>query len=280
MKGVSEVKSRIGGVRDTIKITRAMYVIAAAKMPRAMEAMAAAERYADLMTKAVSRLACPRYRLNPYLAGNADGRYVGWIVIAGAKGFCGDYNDKVLDEAWRRISVTPDSKVFPVGYMAQSYMAAHGVHNSTAFLHMMQNPLPEDAAQIADRLMDDLVKSKLREVHLVYTAANKLYDQEVVCCRLLPLAIPEQTEDVSVSHPDADIDEMIRSLLTAKLYAALTEASAAYNYKHMTGMQQATKNGEQMLEDLTKTYNHARQAAITAELTDVNVARMANEDKL
>ena len=280
MKGVNEIKARIGGVRDTLKITKAMYVIAASKMAKCMSDLSNGKQYLSLVDRAVSRLMCPKYAQNPFLMGNADGKDVGFIVIAGNKGLCGDYNDKVLAKAWDVVSAYHDRKIFTVGNVTQLYFKGKGEKVSSAFTHMMQNPLPEDAAHIADRLMEDLVKSKLKQVFVIYTMANKLHDQAVVVERLLPLPYEMQEQDVVLSREDEDVGELLHEALRARVYCALMDAYCALNYKHMTGMQQAAKNGEEMLAELTQNYNHARQAAITAELNDVNVTRMATEDNL
>lgn len=280
MKGLNEIKSRIGGVRDTLKITKAMYVISAAKMSKCLSDMANAVAYLTEIDRAVSRLMCPRYAATPYLMGNADGKETGFVVITGNKGLCGDYNDKVLSFAWDAIAPYAERKIFTVGNVAEYYFKGKNVKVSTAFSHMMANPLPEDAAKVADRMMDDLVESKLREVYLVYTRANHLFDQEVVMERLLPIPYEMQTEDVALSIEDGTVSELLNEALRARVYSALMNAYCALNYKHMTSMREAANNGESMLEELTQTYNHARQAAITAELNDVNVARMATEDNL
>lgn len=278
MKGVSEIKSRIGGVRDTLKITKAMYVISAAKLPKTQADLATAKVYQATVDKAVSRLNCPLYADNPYLVGNADGKRTGYIVIAGDKGLCGDYNDRVLRTAWEKIGAEKDCKVFAVGYMSKMFFANKGVKMNNAFTHMMQNPLPEDAGQIAEKLIADIAESKLSKVYIVYTKANKLHDQEVVCEQLLPLPYPKSEENIVLSQKEEDINELLHTALEARIYAALRNASCALTYKHMSSMREAANNGEDMLEELTQHYNHARQAAITAELNDVNVARMANEE--
>ena len=278
MKGVKEIKARIGGVRDTLKITKAMYVLSAAKLPRCIAKLQAGKAYHQGLEHAVQRLMCKAYCQNPFLQGNASGRNTGWIVLAGDKGLCGDYNDRVLVEAWSRIAATDDYRIFAVGYMAKAFFVAKGVRVSTNFVHMLQNPLIEDAAKIADRLMDDLSQGDLKQVFVVYTMATHLYDHEVVCEQLVPLPYPMQEENVRLSSPDEDINELLHAALTAKIYCALLDASAALTYKHMSSMQQSAKNGEEMLEQLTQDYHHARQSAITTELTDVNVARTVNED--
>ena len=280
MKGVNEIKSRIGGVRDTLKITKAMYVIAASKMSKCVTDLSLGKQYQAALDHAVGRLMCPKYAQTPFLQGNADGKDVGFIVIAGNKGLCGDYNDKVLKTAWETVTQYPNRKIFTVGNVTQQFFKGKDEKVSSAFTHMMQNPLPEDAAHIADRLMEDLVQSKLRQVFVIYTAANKLHDQAVVVEQLLPLPYPMQAEDVTLSGTDEDVGELLHEALRARVYCALLDAYCALNYKHMTGMQQSAKNGEEMLADLTQHYNHARQAAITAELNDVNVTRMATEDNL
>jgi len=278
MKGLNEIKTRIGGVSDTVKITKAMYLISTAKMPALAQDLAAAEIYRGSMDFAVGRLASAAHATNPYLAPHPDAKRTGYIVIAGDKGLSGDYNHLVLDAAWEYLADAPDRKIFAVGYMAKEFFKRMGVKVNSTYMHMMQHPLIEDAGEIADRLMRDMVDEKLKEVYIIYTRANKLHDQKVVCEKLLPLPYSRQEEDVALSAPNTDVTPLIRAALCAIIYDALLNAAAALNYKHMTSMQKATKNGEEMLEDLKQNYNHARQSAITAELIDVNVARMANED--
>ena len=279
MKGVNEIKARIGGVQDTVKITKAMYLISAAKSGKRMADLAAGNTYLAAVEHAVAGLMHPRYLASPYRATEKVASTTGYVVIAGDKGLAGDYNHLVLDYAWERIQTTAERKIFAVGYMAKEFFATKGVRANSAYLHMLQRPLVEDAGTIAARLVQDAVSGKLGEVYLVYTRANHLFDQEVVCERLLPLPYPDAEEPVATAIPTTDVNNLMQRLLEAKIYCALVNAAAAINYKHMTNMQKATNNGEEMLNRLTQSYHQACQAAITGELIDVNVARMANEER-
>lgn len=273
MKNTAEIKTRIAGVRDTVKITKAMYAISAAKMPASMHALRNAKDYltsAQAMMDAVA--SCKAAQDSPLFA-EREGKKA-YIVIAADKGLCGDYNERVLRCASDLIDPAQD-EIYSVGYVAREHLRAKGIRSNTSFVHMMQNPLPQDAGRIADALMGEVLSGHLTSIHVVYTMANHLHDQHVVCERLLPLT-PTEGEPVEVSA--ADLPELVRHYLKARLYVALCDASCALNYKRMTGMQQASNNGEEMLETLIAQYNHQRQERITGELNDAGGAKTAQEE--
>lgn len=278
MKGTQEIKSRIKGVRDTVKITKAMYSISAAKMSKTANRADQANRYYAAAKEAVCRLySTPLGRAFFETQKNATKN--AWIVAAADKGLCGDYNDRVFAAFANAIEegrIAKGDTIYSVGYAARQYLKGIGIRSDNQFTYMMQNPLPLDAQHIADVVMEEVAKGEIGTVYVLYTAANKLFDQEVVCEQLLPL--PDGKQDEVVLMDKEDVPDLIRLYLKAKLYAVLCSASYALNYKRMTGMQQATKNGEEMLQTLLATYNRERQERITSELNDANGAKIAQEE--
>ena len=269
MKGTKELKTRIAGVRDTVKITKAMYAISAAKMARATANRRSSAAYADQMGAIVLSLG---NRLGPWC--RQTDAPTAWIVMAADKGLCGDYNERVWQVA-EGLAIGPEDSIFCVGYMATEYYKAKGIATQNAFAYMMTNPLPQDAQQIADALLAAMMENKIGRVMAVYTQAQHA-NQQVVCQPILPLTAPS-VDAPYMPHP-ADVDELVRHYVWARLYAILCDASCALNYKRMTSMQQASNNGEEMIATLTTQYNHERQAAITNELNDTGSAKVANEE--
>ena len=272
MKGTKELRARIAGVKDTVKITKAMYAISAAKMPRATAARRQSQAYSDLCHAALAALGRDTLGLWCEAAPDAP---TAWVVMAADKGLCGDYNERV----WRLADtlVPTDARhIYTMGYMAREHYHALGMATHDAFVHMMTNPLLTDAQAIADALLADVMTGEIGQVKVIYTQAAHLGDQQVVCETLLPLDVPE-AEYPYMPHPE-DVEELVRHWVWARLYAMLADASCALNYKRMTSMQQACNNGEEMIATLTTQYNHERQAGITNELNDATSAKVANEE--
>lgn len=274
MKGIGELKARINSVQDTVKITKAMYLVSAAKMTPCVSRLQGCRRYLSGMQQVVDQLYSPATRNNHFFVKAPMGKPA-YIVVAGDKGLCGDYNDKVLSFAMRRIQAdtTAPVQLFAVGNVTQTYFLSHGYPICSAFVHMMHEPMFFDAQSIANKLMELYRQKLLGNVYIIYTQADSLYDQHPVIRHLLPFALPFNDQDPPLSIEQTDVDQLLYQYLCGLLYEVLLNAAVAINYKRMTTMQQSSNNGSQMLAQLQTTYNHRRQDAITGELCDVNTAR-------
>lgn len=276
-----EIKNRLRSVNDTVKITRAMQMLATSKSYRAQNAESSAKSYFLSMDSAITDLLASTKSTSP-LFSEGSGQSI-LIAVSGDKGLCGNYNDLILSKTEEEIAkcdVSP--KIYSLGFVAREYYRGKGIHSDNSFVHIMGEPQVKDAERLAEVLLERYTKDDIKEVRIVYTAHSTSNDN-VISERLLPYEKPNADVDAGQDKIDilgaVDIEALIKQHLTARLYYIITTASNAVNYKRMTAMQEATDNGEKMVEDLTKTYNRARQNKITNELNDAAAVLFGNKDE-
>ncbi len=270
MKG-QELKRRILGVEETVKITKAMQMIASSKMLKSQQKFRSSKNFYQQAKELVKELVTPKN--NHKLFEKSKGEKCAFVVISGDKGFCGDYNQLVLEAAYEEIQKHNTEDVIVVGKMAIDFFKKKDIEMDRSFVHLLQNPLPFDAKRIAEDIIERLLSGKVDKVFLVFTKMIGISGQRVVTKQVLPIEFDPQENDKPILYQtDKSIESRITQLLAAKIYYALCSATLAINYKTMFAMQQATSNGEEMVEQLTKQYNRKRQEAITNELADVTTS--------
>lgn len=276
-----EIKNRLRSVNDTVKITRAMQMLATSKSYRAQNAESSAKSYFLSMDSAITDLLASTKSTSP-LFSEGSGQSI-LIAVSGDKGLCGNYNDLILSKTEEEIAKCDVSlKIYSLGFVAREYYRGKGIHSDNSFVHIMGEPQVRDAERLAEVLLESYTKDDIKEVRIVYTAHSTNNDN-VISERLLPYEKPKEDVDAVQDKIDilgaVDVEALIKQHLTARLYYIITTASNAVNYKRMTAMQEATDNGEKMVEDLTKTYNRARQNKITNELNDAAAVLFGNKDE-
>lgn len=263
-----EIKERISSVNDTVKITKAMEMISMSKLQKSQRMFAGASKYLKDVSAAVDMLMTERFSEHPYFDIKKRGNKAAYFVIADDKGFCADYNTLVLDAARRDMESKNVTGIFAVGHMAEEYFRKIGETVNTAYTHLIQSPMPEDARAVTDDLIERFLDDETDEIYLVYTEPLSLNKHEIVIKRILPVEFKARTEAYPVLAGDDAVAEMLHQYVFAEIYYAIAAASLAVNYKRMTAMQQSTANGEEIAEKLVLEYNHKRQERITTELAD------------
>lgn len=270
MKG-QELKRRITGINETVKITKAMQMISAAKMHKLQQKYDDAKKYLGRVSDAAHLVRTALFSLHPYLKGH-DGDRSAFIVIAGDKGLCGDYNHLVLEKALENIQNSNVTHLFPVGYIARDFFKKKGYNMITTYIHLGLDPMPDEARTITDDIIQRFVLKEFDNVYIVYTGIKTLSVQNVVVEKLLPLSYTENENAVEFLPGEGSVDNALNHYILAKMYYALTSSSLAINYKRMIAMQQSTTNGEEIISELKLQYNHKRQESITTELVDASAS--------
>ncbi len=278
-----EIKHRINSIKETVKITKAMYSISVSKMRKAEEKCITSRKFYNaarcLLAEALDSSA-DMIRNHTFVK-SRNGNKTGYVVIAGDKGMCGDYNHKILETVLADMHNDREKYVFTVGQMAREFFERQGVNIDLEYLHLVQNPHQEDAESIAQDIISLYKQGLLDEVYVAYTAMPTPSSTEVRIEKLLPIdtaAIVKCPSDRAYSlsyEPTVSeaIDNVVTAYISGTFYYMLTEASMSEHFSRMEAMPQATKNGEEMMAELTAKYNHIRQESITRELTDVYSAR-------
>lgn len=274
-----DIRRRIRSVQSTQKITRAMKLVAAAKLRRAQERILQARPYAAKMAELVASLARRAgEKAHPLLARREGHRRL-LVVITADKGLCGAFNGNVIRAAlgFIRQGEAAETSLVVVGRKARDFFRRRRWTIRAQHVGFQDRLAFEQIKAIAAELMDAYMADEVDEVHLLYNEFRSVTVQRVVRRQLLPIR-PEEKEEASEA-PAADYlyepsaDAILAALLPrhveVQLYRALLESQAGEYGARMTAMEAATKNAQEMIERLTIQYNKARQERITKELLDI-----------
>ena len=296
MATTKEIKNRIKSVKDTQKITNAMYLISSTKMTKAKKELDNTRPYFEMLKKQIITMiqmteSADNYYFQdrsvageePLPPGSEEKETVAYLVITADKGLAGAYNQNVIKEAMRLIKGTPSYKLFVVGEYGRRYFEARGMSIDQSFLYTAQNPTLERAREITQVLTGLYSKGQITKVYIVYTDfRNGLMGGDVVSSELLPF----DREDFQISAEEAEqlkgsfveympsvsavLNNVIPSYLSGYIYSALVDSFCSEQSARMSAMDAANQNAEELLDRLNLEYNHVRQSAITQEITEVS----------
>ena len=286
MAGITEIRTRMQSVQQTLKITNAMYLISSAKVKKARKQLADVEPYFDKLAKTVLDI----FRHSPdlkhrFIEGHEipkEDRKTGFIVVTGDKGLAGAYNHNVLRLAETYLARKKDPTLFLIGQMGRHYFEKKNIPIDAEFMYTAQDPTLERAKEIADTMMDLYERGALDEVYLVFTHSYSAMRMEPEIIKLLPLdramlsarrglSEADQYRDVVryEPSPEAVLDVLVPGVLRGYLFAALVESFCSEQNSRMTAMDSASESAREMLKTLSLEFNRARQGAITQEITEI-----------
>ena len=295
MASAREIQSRIRSVKDTMKITNAMYMISSSKMKKAKKVLEDTEPYFYNMQAAIARilrhvpdLQHPFFSVR-HLVPRED-RKIGTIVVTGDKGMAGAYNHNITKMTDEFMEGPGHHKLYVLGVVGRQYYSRKKADVDGSFRYTVQKPTMHRARVISDEIVRAFLERELDEIHIIYTQMQNAAVMEPVNMQLLPLKkanftpsqIPMGTlqEEIEMfPSADAVLDTIIPNYLTGVIYGCLVEAYASENNARMTAMQSSTDSAKKMLADLSIRYNRARQAAITQEITEVISGAKAQKRK-
>jgi len=274
-----EIRKRIRSVQNISKVTRAMQTVSASRMRRAQVMTLATRPYADksweVLGHLAARLSPEQRRALPLLAPRPV-RAIEVLVIAGSRGLCGGYNHNVVDAALDFADQqTVPVRFVTVGRKAREYLARYGRQIAADF-DLPDPPSADDARPIAQLLRDDLERGTADQVWLASTQFVSTLTQRPQVQLLLPIRAVAAAETPAsgvpyIFEPDAEsiLEPMLRRFVDLQVYRALLEALASEHSARMVAMRSATDNALRLIDELTLSYNKARQEAITKELIDI-----------
>lgn len=297
MASTLEIKNRIKSVRDTQKITNAMYLISSTKMRKARRDAEQAKPYFDLMRKEIRRMFAVSDDLkskyfNSAVDDDAQGGRYGIVVITADKGLAGVYNQSVIKEALKLIAKADSSRIYTVGEYGRRYFLAHGYPLSEEFDHPMYEPDLGRARIMTTELLEAFDRDEFDRLYICYTDfTGGMTPGEPMNTRLLPFDrddfIPEGEEhdrDASTVfeyEPDVEtvLENIVPSYLAGYFYAALVSSYSSEQNARMMAMDAANDNASELLAELSLEYNHVRQNAITQEITEISSGARAQNKK-
>ena len=276
MANLRAIRSRIKSVENTRQITKSMKMVAAAKLRKTQKAFTALRRYAELsgdMLAQASGGAVPNSD-NPYLKPHPENRRVCYVLLTGNRGLCGTYNQALLRYCENLIREdSRESSLICCGRWGKDLIRAAGLSVSDT-VEISDTPARDEAITLAEKLKQIYRDGEADEVILVYQNYRSVLAQTPGHKSLLPLSFEEVSGDADADVIfDPDRESLVNALLDMYIgntvHAALLEARTGEHSARMTAMTAAADNTEELINDLTLELNHARQAAITTEITEI-----------
>lgn len=300
MANTKEIQKRINSIQDTMKITKAMYMMSSMKLRKAKQKLEDTEPYFFGLQEQIRSILYHFPQMQHLYFDNRisdlqeEVKSKGYIVITSDKGMAGAYNHNVIKEAKRLCDETEDYIIFAIGENGRHFFKSQKYNVKEDFRFSANNPSVHRARVIAENIVQLYKEEKLDEIYIVYTKMTHGIKEEVEVAQLLPLKTAsfvkaEMIEEAKKGLSDNTLEELdsandyfliypspkkvlenlVYNYVTGFIYGALVEGSASEENARMMAMQSATDNAEAMLRELSIEYNRVRQAAITQEITEV-----------
>lgn len=294
MPNLKDIKNRIGSVQNTKKITKAMKMVAAAKVKKAELTVKAARPFSDELLHLFRKMLATvgEYSLDglkvergldnyPELLRKRDVKTEGLLVITSNKGLAGAYNANIIKAALKRVKDNSmqgiRTVIYPVGQKAVSAFKhkAGDFVLKDGYIAIANDPTATGANLISEDIANDFVSGEIDRIDIITTHFNNMMSYNVVSWEVLPVKVEKaeehEIEPVMEFEPSANgvLQQLVPMYITNSIYQALLEANASELASRMTAMSAASNNAEEMITTLTIDYNKARQAAITQELVEI-----------
>jgi F-type H+-transporting ATPase subunit gamma len=275
------VRRRIRSVQSTMKITRAMELISASRVARAQQRVEQARPYTEEITAALESVVSTEVLLShPLLEQRHEADAAAVLVVTSDRGLAGPYNANVLRTAEELQAHLRDDglepKLYVTGRKGVAYYRFRQREIERSWTGFSHAPSYDDAREVVDALVDAFLHHRVDQIHAVYTAFVSAATQRAVARRFVPLVIEEVEERpepipqyLFEPSPERLLDALLPRYLQARVFTAMLEAAASEHASRRRAMKAATDNAEDLIEDLTREYNQARQAQITQEIMEI-----------
>lgn len=277
MPSLRDIKRRITSVKSTQKITRAMKMVAAAKLRRAQEAIEQARPYAYHMRDLVNRVSLRTADdAHPLLRRGGAEKKIGLITVTSDRGLCGGFNSNMVNETMRVIREDFSGRevaVTVIGRKGIDALRRRSVNIANSYRNVLDENAMRAAAEIIDKEVEEFLKGGTDEIYCLYNEFKSAISQEIKLERLLPFEPAEEGEIVTdyLYEPSEEgvLTNLLARHLNVQMHRILFESAASEYGARMTAMDSATNNAGDVIGRLTLLYNRARQAAITTEMIEI-----------
>lgn len=276
MAGTStkDIKNRIKSVENTGQITKAMELVATSKLRHAKQKVETTRPFFEILKDTLSSIKANTKDFSSVYTKKREIKKTCVIVIGGDRGLAGGYNVNVFKKA-KEVMGNGEFIVLPVGKKATEYYEKQGFEIiSDAYSQTDDVEIPH-CFGIGKMLAEEFKKGSFDKLVVVYTKFVSMLTQEAVCDQILPLVNKKeevkQIGQLTIYEPSAEsvFETIVPQYISGVMYAAICESLASEHAARRTSMESASKNAQDMIEDLTLKFNRARQAAITQEITEI-----------
>lgn len=291
MASTKEIKNRIKSVKDTQKITNAMYLISSTKLRKAKQDLDQTRPYFHFLQNEIKRIfrrapSIENQYFYPVNKENEKEDSCGCLVITADKGLAGAYNSNVLKEVERLREQHEEMRFYVVGEYGRQYFLKHNIPMAQSFLYTAQNPTLDRAREISSILLDAYESNEIKKIYVIYTDMENSIEEKALVFRLLPFYRSEfmhqdelKTDFEFAPSLETVLDGIMPSYIAGFIYSALVDSFCSEQNARMTAMNSANQNAEKILGELQIKYNRVRQAQITQEITEVSAGAKAQRNK-
>lgn len=273
-----DTRRRIRSVQATQKITRAMELIAASRIPKAIARVVASKPYTSKLIEVIDNVGGTSGSTSHMLLASREVRHVGIIVVSSDRGLAGAYASTIIRMAEQRIidlrREGKEVRIFAVGKKAQTYFRYRGYRIARAFLGVTDTPGYGDARALANVVMEAYASEEVDRVEAFFTRFQSALSQVPTRYDLLPIEPPGGVSGPAVAYsfepsPEEILDRLLPRYVEAVIFNMLLEASASEHSARRRAMKAATDNADELVRSLTVAANRARQAEITTEISEI-----------
>ena len=297
MESTRDIKGRIKSVTNIQQITKAMKMVAAARLRKAEEKANGSRPYAEKIGELLRRASSVTPGFTSPLFRTGEVKKVGYLVICGDKGLAGAYNSNVMKRTLQEISGKDRSAyaLYVCGKQAKNYLKFRGYDPDTYHFGFSDKPSAQDSIDLSKEMVEYFTKEEVDEVYIIYTKFITALRQQVRVDRLLPIEAPAEgkteeaakaaasewekerqdflriEEDSYIFLPDAAavLSKLLPEYVQVQVYNAMLQSAASELGSRMAAMSAATDNATERIADLNLTYNKARQAQVTNEISEI-----------
>ena len=297
MESTRDIKGRIKSVTNIQQITKAMKMVAAARLRKAEEKANGSRPYAEKIGELLRRASSVTPGFTSPLFRTGEVKKVGYLVICGDKGLAGAYNSNVRKRTLQEISGKDRSAyaLYVCGKQAKNYLKFRGYDPDTYHFGFSDKPSAQDSIDLSKEMVEYFTKEEVDEVYIIYTKFITALRQQVRVDRLLPIEAPAEgkteeaakaaasewekerqdflriEEDPYIFLPDAAavLSKLLPEYIQVQVYNAMLQSAASELGSRMAAMSAATDNATERIADLNLTYNKARQAQVTNEISEI-----------
>ena len=297
MESTRDIKGRIKSVTNIQQITKAMKMVAAARLRKAEEKANGSRPYAEKIGELLRRASSVTPGFTSPLFRTGEVKKVGYLVICGDKGLAGAYNSNVMKRTLQEISGKDRSAyaLYVCGKQAKNYLKFRGYDPDTYHFGFSDTPSAQDSIDLSKEMVEYFTKEEVDEVYIIYTKFITALRQQVRVDRLLPIEAPAEGkteeaakaaasewekerqdflrigEDPYIFLPDAAavLSKLLPEYIQVQVYNAMLQSAASELGSRMAAMSAATDNATERIADLNLTYNKARQAQVTNEISEI-----------
>lgn len=282
MAGAKEIRTQIGSIKNTQKITRAMEMVAAAKMRKAQDRMHASRPYAEKMRTVIGHLALAHPQVKHPFMQKRDVKSVGYIIVSSDRGLCGGLNNNMFRRLVKDVQKLHDDDIAVryclIGSKAVAFFSRVGGDVLAQAIQLGESAHMDDLVGTVKVMLDAYIDGEVDEIRVAYNRFVNTMTQEPIMEQLVPLPEADEEEAGKLKHhwdyiyePEAKdvLNDLLARYVESLAYQAVVENGACEQSARMVAMKAASDNAGSLIDELELVYNKARQAAITQEISEI-----------